>query len=204
MQISVCFTHRIYPFETFEFFCSCIRGRCRCADRPRWAEKAAAQPASKVCPPGSGMTPAESQVQDAHTGAVVVSLGRELCTGVRRTVQAAETATGQRGTARQYCHVSSETVLMQQVFCDDQVLMWCWFVVRLCQLRWLAIVCVSWWFVIWVGKTCWRMARDGSKKTAKRYTVFYFKRQLCRLLTCTDVVEVSLIISDILNHKIGR
>ena len=25
-KISVCFTYRIYPFETFEFFCSCIRG----------------------------------------------------------------------------------------------------------------------------------------------------------------------------------
>ena len=27
VKISVCFTYRIYPFETFEFFCSCIRGR---------------------------------------------------------------------------------------------------------------------------------------------------------------------------------
>ena len=27
-QNFVCFTYRIYPFETFEFFCSCIRGRC--------------------------------------------------------------------------------------------------------------------------------------------------------------------------------
>ena len=30
VKISVCFTHRIYPFETFDFFCSCIRGHwCR-------------------------------------------------------------------------------------------------------------------------------------------------------------------------------
>ena len=26
-RISKCFTYRIYPFETFKFFCSCIRGR---------------------------------------------------------------------------------------------------------------------------------------------------------------------------------
>ena len=26
VKISVCFTYRIYPFETFEFFCSCIWG----------------------------------------------------------------------------------------------------------------------------------------------------------------------------------
>ena len=26
VKISVCFTYRIYPFETFEYFCSCIRG----------------------------------------------------------------------------------------------------------------------------------------------------------------------------------
>ena len=28
VKISVCFTYRIHPFETFEFLCSCIRGRC--------------------------------------------------------------------------------------------------------------------------------------------------------------------------------
>ena len=28
VKISVCFTYRIHPFETFEFFCSCIRGQC--------------------------------------------------------------------------------------------------------------------------------------------------------------------------------
>ena len=28
VKICVCFTYRIYPFETFEFFCSCIRGNC--------------------------------------------------------------------------------------------------------------------------------------------------------------------------------
>ena len=28
VKISVCFTYRIHPFETFEFFCSCIRGHC--------------------------------------------------------------------------------------------------------------------------------------------------------------------------------
>ena len=28
VKISVCFTYRIYPFETFEFFCSCIQGHC--------------------------------------------------------------------------------------------------------------------------------------------------------------------------------
>ena len=27
VKISVCFTYRIYPFETFESICSCIRGR---------------------------------------------------------------------------------------------------------------------------------------------------------------------------------
>ena len=27
VKISVCFTYRIYPFETFEFFCSRIRGQ---------------------------------------------------------------------------------------------------------------------------------------------------------------------------------
>ena len=27
VKISVCFTYRIYSFETFEFFCSCIRGQ---------------------------------------------------------------------------------------------------------------------------------------------------------------------------------
>ena len=27
VKLSVCFTYRIYPFETFEFFCSCIRGQ---------------------------------------------------------------------------------------------------------------------------------------------------------------------------------
>ena len=26
VKISVCFTYRIYPFETFKFFCSCIQG----------------------------------------------------------------------------------------------------------------------------------------------------------------------------------
>ena len=29
IKISVCLTYRIYPFETFEFFCSCIRGQRR-------------------------------------------------------------------------------------------------------------------------------------------------------------------------------
>ena len=28
VKISVCVTYRIYPFETFEFFCSCIRRQC--------------------------------------------------------------------------------------------------------------------------------------------------------------------------------
>ena len=28
VKISVCFTYRMNPFETFEFFCSCIRGHC--------------------------------------------------------------------------------------------------------------------------------------------------------------------------------
>ena len=29
VKTSVCFTYRIYPFQTFEFFCSCIRDRWR-------------------------------------------------------------------------------------------------------------------------------------------------------------------------------
>ena len=29
VKICVCFTYRIYPFETFEFFCSCIRSQYR-------------------------------------------------------------------------------------------------------------------------------------------------------------------------------
>ena len=32
---SVCFTYRIYPFQTFQFVCSCIRGHCACRWRGR-------------------------------------------------------------------------------------------------------------------------------------------------------------------------
>ena len=49
VKISVCFTYRVYPFETFDFFCSCIRGHCTESPHPDTHVRVRVRAAGRLC-----------------------------------------------------------------------------------------------------------------------------------------------------------